>query len=171
MQLLSDFRREIVALLPRLRRLAWVIVRNDQDSDDLLQLTVERALARSDSWAPGTRLDLWMFRIMKNLWIDETRMRNRWGQLVEGLPEFDEISDDGISADALLDAVELARVRTLVDALPDEQRMAVKLVLLGEHSYTEAAAILEIPEGTLTSRLARGRAALLRHYQVGGTWR
>lgn len=166
---MSDFRREIVALLPRLRRLAWVIVRNDQDSDDLLQLTVERALARSDSWMPGTRLDLWMFRIMKNLWIDEMRMRNRWGRLVESLPDADEIDDRGAAADALLDTIELARVRTLVDALPDEQRMAVKLVLLGEHSYTEAAAILEIPEGTLTSRLARGRAALVRHYQVGGT--
>jgi RNA polymerase sigma factor (sigma-70 family) len=166
---LSDFRREIVALLPRLRRLAWVIVRNDQDSDDLLQMTIERALARSASWMPGTRLDMWMFRIMKNLWIDEMRMRNRWGRLVESIPESDEIGDQGIAANGLLDTTELARIKTLVDALPDEQRMAVKLVLLGEHSYTEAAAILEIPEGTLTSRLARGRAALLRHYQLGGT--
>ncbi|WP_309141239.1 RNA polymerase sigma factor [Novosphingobium sp. G106] len=162
-------RRQIVALLPRLRRLAWVIARNDQDSDDLLQMTIERALARSDSWVPGTRLDLWIFRIMKNLWIDEIRTRNRWGRLVESLPDSDEIDDRGAAADALLDAMELARIKARVDALPDEQRMAVKLVLLGHYSYTEAASILEIPEGTLTSRLARGRAALLRHYQGGGT--
>lgn len=167
-QSLSDFRCDIVALLPRLRRLAWAISRSDQDVDDLLQLTVERALARSDSWLPGTRLDLWVFRIMKNLWIDEIRTRNRWGRLVERLPDADEIGDDGSAADALLDASELTRIREMVETLPDEQRVAVKLVLLGEHSYAEAAAILEIPEGTLTSRLARGRAALLRHYQGRG---
>lgn len=166
---MSDIRREIVALLPRLRRLAWAIVRDGQDSEDLLQLTVEKALTRSESWEPGTRLDLWMFRIMKNLWIDEMRMRNRWGRLVEALPEADEIGDEGDGADGLMDQIELARVKVQVEALPEEQRMAVKLVLLGGHSYTEAAAILEIPEGTLTSRLARGRTALLKHYQSEGT--
>ena len=165
---MSTVRREIVALLPRLRRLAWAISRDGSDVDDLLQMTVERALARSDSWVPDTRLDLWMFRIMKNLWIDEIRTRGRWGRLVTGLPEFDEIDDDGVAADALLDTIELARVRAHVESLPEDQRIVVKLVLLGEHSYSEAAAILEIPEGTLNSRLARGRAALLRNYQSKG---
>lgn len=134
-----------------------------------MQLTVERALSRRDQWVPGTRLDLWMFRIMKNLWVDEIRSRNRWGRLMEALPEHDELGDDGMEAEALLTRMELARLRTLVDDLPDDQRMAIKLVLLSEHSYADAAAILEIPEGTLTSRLARGRAALLRQYEVKGT--
>ena len=165
---MSTVRREIVALLPRLRRLAWAISRDGSDVDDLLQMTVERALARSDSWVPDTRLDLWMFRIMKNLWIDEIRTRGRWGRLVTNLPEVDEIDDGGDAADALLDAIELARVRAHVESLSEEQRIVVKLVLLGEHSYSEAAAILEIPEGTLNSRLARGRAALLRNYQSKG---
>ena len=165
---MSDVRRELVALLPQLRRLAWAISRSGQDVDDLLQMTVERALTRSDSWELGTRLDMWMFRIMKNLWIDEVRTRNRWGQLVDSLPELDEINDDGAAANALLDSIELANVRAHVESLPEDQRMVVKLVVLGEHSYAEAAAILEIPEGTLNSRLARGRAALLRHYQVKG---
>lgn len=165
---MSDVRRELVALLPQLRRLAWAISRNGQDVDDLLQMTVERALTRGDSWEPGTRLDMWMFRIMKNLWIDEVRTRNRWGRLVDSLPELDEINDDGAAANALLDSIELANVRAHVEALPEDQRMVVKLVVLGEHSYAEAAAILEIPEGTLNSRFARGRAALLRHYQVKG---
>ena len=165
---MSDVRRELVALLPQLRRLAWAISRSGQDVDDLLQMTVERALTRSDSWELGTRLDMWMFRIMKNLWIDEVRTRNRWGQLVDSLPELDEINDDGAAANALLDSIELANVRAHVESLPEDQRMVVKLVVLGEHSYAEAAAILEIPEGTLNSRLARGRAALLRHSQVKG---
>ncbi|MDP3677122.1 MAG: RNA polymerase sigma factor [Novosphingobium sp.] len=166
---MSDLRRELVALLPRLRRLAWLVVRNEQDCDDLLQKTVERVLARSDGWTPGTRLDHWVFRIMKNLWIDEVRMRGRWGRLVEALPAEDEIDDRGIGADTMLDTVELARLRERVEDLPEEQRMAVKLVLLGEYSYAEAAELLEIPQGTLTSRLARGRAALLKHYQSGET--
>ena len=161
---MSDLKREIVALLPRLRRLAWVIVRDAQDSDDLLQMTIERALARSDSWSEGTRLDFWMFRIMKNLWIDELRSRNRWGKIVGDMPDGVDIDDRGTGADAILSAVELSRLKGQIDALPDDQRVAVKLVLLGEVSYAEAAAILEIPEGTFTSRLARGRAALLRHY-------
>ena len=148
--------------------MAWAISRDGSEVDDLLQMTVERALARSDSWVPDTRLDMWMFRIMKNLWIDEIRTRGRWSRLVTSLPEFDEIDDNGVAADAMLDSIELARVRTRVESLPEDQRMVVKLVLLGEHSYSEAAAILEIPEGTLNSRLARGRATLLRHYQSKG---
>ena len=166
---MSNFRREIVAMLPRLRRLSWVIARSDQDSEDLLHLTIERALERRNQWQPDTRLDLWMFRIMKNLWIDEVRTRSRWGKLVECMPEGVDLGDNGAGADDLLDAVELSRVKTMVDALPDEQRLAIKLILLGEHSYAEGAALLEIPEGTLTSRLARGRAALLRQYKVEGT--
>lgn len=166
---MSDIRREIVGLLPRLRRLAWVIARDAADSDDLLQRTIERALERSTGWQSGTRLDLWMFRIMKNLWIDEIRSRNRWSRVVEPMVEGREIGDGGAAEDDILDMTELARLRSLVEELPDEQRLAVKLVLLGGHSYAEAAEILEVPDGTLTSRLARGRAALLRHYENGGT--
>lgn len=165
---MSDFKREIVALLPRLRRLAWAIAKNAQDSDDLLQMTIERALDRSGSWCAGTRLDLWMFRIMKNLWIDELRTRNRWGRLVEAIPDEQDFEDKGSGARAVLASVELSLLKDLVESLPEDQRLAVKLVLLGEHSYAEAAAILEVPEGTLTSRLARGRAALLQHYRGTG---
>lgn len=166
---MSDIRRNIVGLLPRLRRLAWVIARDAADSDDLLQRTIERALDRSDDWQTGTRLDLWMFRIMKNLWIDEMRSRKRWGLVVEPLTNEVEVSDGRAGEQDILDKTELARIRTLVEELPEEQRLAVKLVVLGGHSYAEAAEILEVPEGTLTSRLARGRAALLRQYGFGRT--
>lgn len=166
---MSDYRAEIVRLLPRLRRMAWALTREDADRDDLLQRTVERALERAAARDPGVRLDLWMLRVMKNLWIDEMRTRNRWNRLVEPLPEQDVIGDEGSQSEGITDAVELARIRAMVEDLPVEQRLAVKLVLLGGHSYTEAAEILEIPEGTLTSRLARGRAALLQRYQTGRT--
>jgi RNA polymerase sigma-70 factor, ECF subfamily len=157
-----------VELLPRLRRLAWAIVTDRQDADDLLQLTVERALMRSDAWSAGTRLDLWMFKIMKNLWIDELRTRNRWSRVMKPLPE-EEPGDEGATADGVHLKVELEQVKNLVEALPEAQRLAVKLVLLGGHTYSEAAAILEIPENTLATRLARGRTALLEHYRSEGT--
>jgi len=166
---LSDVRREIINILPRLRRMAWVLARDQADGEDLLQRTVERALQYGDSRKAEARLDLWMFRIMKNLWIDEMRMRRRWGRLVEHLPEESDLGDGGAAAEEICDSAELARIRALVEDLPEEQRLAVKLVLLGGYSYSEAATLLEVPEGTLTSRLARGRASLLQQYQRGRT--
>lgn len=166
---LADIRRDIVELLPRLRRLAWAIVRDRQESEDLLHLTIERALANHANRDPDARLDMWMFRIMKNLWVDEIRRRGRWSRLVTSLPDGVEVGDEGGYAEDLVDAVELARIRVLVEDLPEEQRMAIKLVLLAGHSYSEAAEILDVPEGTLTSRLARGRAALIEHYTAGRT--
>ena len=159
---MSDFRRQLIAALPRLHRLARTIVRNGQDGDDLFQRTIERVLERRAGWQPGSRLDLWAARIMKNIWLDELRMRGRWSRLVAPMPEDGVISDQGLGADAVERRAESRRIRALTESLPEEQRLAVKLVLLNELSYAEAAEILEIPEGTLTSRLARGRVALAR---------
>ena len=155
---MSDLRRQLIAVLPRLHRLAGAIVRNRQDGDDLFQKTIARVLEREDGWEPGSRLDLWAARIMKNIWLDEVRMRNRWARLVEPMPEDDLLSDEGATAGDLERSAENRWVRAQVEALPEEQRLAIKLVVLNELSYSEAAEILEIPEGTLTSRLARGRA-------------
>jgi RNA polymerase sigma-70 factor (ECF subfamily) len=69
-------RRELLALLPRLRRFARALTRNPDEADDLVQNAVERALRNLAAWTPGTRLDSWMFRIMKNAWIDEVRSRS-----------------------------------------------------------------------------------------------
>lgn len=165
---MSDFRRELVALLPRLRRLAWLLARNGQDTDDLMQRSIERALSSSDSWTPGSRLDLWVFRIMKNIRIDDVRSRGRWSRIIEPLTEETELGDNGTSAEDILHSADLEKVRQAVEDLPEEQRVAVKLVLLGEYSYVEAAELLEIPLGTLTSRLARGRASLLRMFEPEG---
>lgn len=159
---MSDLRSQLIAVLPRLRRLAGVIVRNGQDGDDLFQKTIARVLEREASWEPGTRLDLWAARIMKNIWIDELRKRVRWARLVEPVVDTDALSDEGEAAGDLEQLLERRRIRNFVETLPDDQRLAVKLVVLDELSYSEAAAILEIPEGTLTSRLARGRSALSR---------
>lgn len=142
-------------LLPRLRRFARVITRNVADADDLVQVAAEKALARAAQWRPGTRLDNWMFAIMKNAWIDEIRARRRRERV--HAPE-----EAGFAVgDASAAARDIAlSVQAAMELLPDEQRMAVALVLVEGLSYRDAAAALGIPIGTLTSRLARGREAL-----------
>lgn len=151
-------RRELVALLPRLRRFARSLTRNADEADDLVQGALERALRNLSAWTPGTRLDAWMFRIMKNAWIDEVRSRTVRTRVFAPEEAGVEIGADGTGAmEAHLEA---QAVRAAMEELPDEQRIAVSLVLIEGFSYREAADLLEIPIGTLTSRLARGRAAI-----------
>ncbi|MFC3076898.1 RNA polymerase sigma factor [Phenylobacterium terrae] len=156
---MNAFQREMVELLPRLRRLARAIAREPADADDLVQLTVERALSRAEQWTPGTRLDSWMFRIMKNAWIDEARARGRRGQVMA--PEEEGLSVGDAGAEVAEIRLQAAEVRREMARLPDEQRLAIALVLVEGLSYREAADILEVPMGTLTSRLVRGRTALM----------
>jgi RNA polymerase sigma-70 factor (ECF subfamily) len=156
---LHGLQRQIVEVLPRLRRLARVLARDVADADDLVQTTVERALVHQDQWRPGTRLDSWMFRIMKNAWIDESRARTRRGRVFAPEEHGEVIGLDGAAAvHARLTARDVARA---LARLPDEQRLAIALVLVEGLSYKEAADVLEVPAGTLTSRLVRGRMALL----------
>jgi RNA polymerase sigma factor (sigma-70 family) len=148
------FEQEIVALLPRLRRMARVLTRDATSADDLVQIAVERALTRRDQWREGTRLDSWVMRIMKNAWIDETRSRARWGKVMEG-------EDAGLNVGASNDPADSLAIAQAMAKLPDEQRIAVALVLVDGLSYADAADVLEIPPGTLNSRLVRGRMALM----------
>lgn len=146
-------------MLPRLRRFARALARDVHDADDLVQLTVERALANARQWRPGTRLDSWMFRIMKNAWIDESRARRRRGAVFAPQEAGEGVGDAGVeAAETRLAAREVERA---LGRLPEDQRLAVALVLVEGLSYKEAAEVLEVPQGTLTSRLVRGRAALL----------
>lgn len=162
---MDAFKREMVELLPRLRRFARVLARDPTDADDLVQLTVERALGRSAQWAPGTRLDSWMFRIMKNAWIDEARARQRKSQVFAPPEAGDQVGDDGaLTAERRLEAAEVERAMA---ALPEDQRLAVALVLIEGLSYKEASETLEVPMGTLTSRLVRGRNAVLQMVRAG----
>lgn len=156
---MHGLQRQIVELLPRLRRLARVLARDPVDADDLVQATVERALVHQDQWRPGTRLDSWMFRIMKNAWIDESRARSRRGKVFSPEEQGDGIGLDG--AAAMENRLAAADVEKAMSRLPEEQRLAVALVLVDGLSYKEAAEVLEVPQGTLTSRLVRGRMALM----------
>ncbi len=151
----QNVREQLAALLPRLRRFGRTLARHREDADDLVQIALERALTRTDQWQPGTRLDSWMFRIMQNAWIDETRARERRGQTFVAEEEGEHV---GVSTtDAQIDAI---AVRKAVAQLNDDQRAVVGLVLVEGLPYKEAAEVLGVPIGTLTSRLARARETL-----------
>lgn len=148
-------RQQLVELLPRLRRFARSLAKSPHDADDLVQLAVERALLRLDQWRPGTRLDSWMFGIIRNAWIDETRARRRRDRVFEAEEAGEHVADAASEAHIHRLSVEAALAR-----LSDEQREVVALVLVEGLAYKEAAAVLDVPIGTVTSRLARGREAL-----------
>ena len=157
------FRAELAALLPRLRRFGRVITRNVADADDLVQVAVEKALTHAGQWRPGSRMDSWMFGIMKNAWIDEVRARRR-RERVHAPEEAGATAGDSSAA-----ARDIAlSVEAAMERLPGEQRMAIALVLVEGLSYKDAAAALDIPIGTLTSRLARGRETLQALLGDGG---
>jgi len=153
----ETIRRQMIALLPRLRRFAASLTGNLADADDLVQDTVERALKNLHRWQPGTRLDSWMYRIAQNLWIDTVRAR-RARPTVNADPPEAAVAFDGVrAAEAKLTFADTCRA---LGKLPEQQRVVVALVLIEGLSYREAAEILELPMGTVTSRLARAREAL-----------
>jgi RNA polymerase sigma-70 factor (ECF subfamily) len=153
------FEDELVALLPRLRRFAHALSRNAADADDLTQAAIERALRSKDQWQPGTRLDSWAYRIMRNLWVDTARARSR--KSAREAPE-EEGLNVGEDPRAAMDAsVDLKRVMAAMGRLSDEQREVVALILIEGFGYREAAEMLDLPIGTVSSRLVRGRTALL----------
>jgi len=144
-----------VALLPRLRRFARTLTRHVDDADDLVQLSIERALLRIEQWREGSRLDSWMFGIIHNAWIDEVRARRRQEFVMTAEQATDQIADAASEAPIHRLSLEAAFAR-----LPDDQRVAVTLVLVEGLAYKEAAAVLNVPIGTVTSRIARGRQTL-----------
>jgi RNA polymerase sigma-70 factor (ECF subfamily) len=144
----------IIELLPKLRRFARSLARNPHDADDLLQGALERALAHLEQWQTDTRLDSWLYTIVKNAWIDELRSRARREHTLSDSEQADAVPDHRGDASGTL-AVDQA-----MECLPADQRLAVALVLIEGLPYKEAAQIIGVPMGTLTSRLARGRQAL-----------
>lgn len=156
---IDPIRDEIVALLPRLRRFALSLARNVHDADDLIQSAVVRVLSRGMPAGENVRLESWMYTIVRNLWIDESRKRK-----VRGIAEpvdslFDVPGEDGRVVTE--NRSELDTVRRAFEKLSPELRSAAVLVILNELSYREAAEILGIPIGTVMSRVARTRRAML----------
>ena len=153
------FENGLVALLPRLRRFAHALSRSRADADDLTQVTLERALRSRDQWRAGTRLDSWLYRIMRNLWIDTARARSR--KTAREAPEEEGLNVGEDPRPGIEAAVDLRRVMAAMTQLPDEQREVVALILVEGFGYREVSEMLGLPIGTVSSRLVRGRTALL----------
>ena len=144
----------IIELLPKLRRFARSLTRNPHDADDLLQGALERALTHLEQWQADTRLDSWLYTIVKHGWIDELRSRARRKRTFEDAGQVEDLPDHRGDASGTLP------VEQAMECLPEDQRLAVALVLIEGLPYKEAAQIIGVPMGTLTSRLARGRQRL-----------
>jgi len=155
---LDEVERRLASLLPRLRRFAHGLTRNGADADDLVQAAAERMLKARDQWQPDSNFDAWAYRVLRNLWIDTARSRQRRDRIFA--PE-----EQGLAVGEAGEAeskVELGYLMRAMDRLPDDQREAVALVMIEGLAYADAADVLEIPMGTLTSRLVRGRQALIK---------
>lgn len=147
----------LVQLLPRLRRFARSLTGSADKADDLVQTVCVRILAEPQKVEGVTKLDSWFFRIIQNEWFDEARRLGR--RATASIEAADSVSGANLE-DQLIARSSLARVRTFLEELPEEQKAVVMLVCVHGLSYQEAADVLDIPTGTVMSRLARGRIRL-----------
>ncbi|RYF22842.1 MAG: sigma-70 family RNA polymerase sigma factor [Comamonadaceae bacterium] len=150
----------IVACIPNLRRYARGLVSDPTLADDLVQDTLERAWSRFSLWQKRGDIRAWMFGIMHNHFIDGVRAKSRRPEDSAGddLPEVQQRASQS-------DAIELRDLDRVMQRLPAAQREVMLLVAVEEMSYSEAAAVLGLPIGTVMSRLARGREKLRQELQ------
>ena len=149
----------MITLLPRLRAFARSLTGTVDQADDLVQITVEKALRNLESYVPDTRMDSWLFRIMRNAFIDMIRAR-REAQPLDDAAADTLMGEDGRTVTE--SRLHLAEVQRAMTGLPEEQRIVLMLVCVEGMRYREVADALDIPEGTVMSRLSRARLTLAR---------
>ena len=151
----------LAGLMPRLRRFAYGLTGSSDDADELVQATYVRALERLEQWQAGTRLDSWLYRIAHSIHVNRLQaanVRHRYQHPGDIDPETQASAIDGSRvAEAQLT---LAAIRDFIAMMPDEQRVVILLTTVEGLSYKEVAETLDLPIGTVTSRLARARIAL-----------
>ena len=156
----QQLRAALADLRPRLHRFALGLSGSAHEADDLVQAGYERALSRLHQWQRGTRLDSWMYRIIQNLHFN--RLRSERTRQTHCVADLDSFATSHDSSDDAIAQITLEKVRRCVWQLPAEQRACLLLVVVEGLSYKETAAVLELPLGTVTSRLSRARAQLLQ---------
>ena len=145
--------QSLVELIPRLRRYARALVGERAAADDLVQDTLERAWSKLHLYRRGTDLRAWLFTVMHNVHVNRLRAARPADPLEDDMPELAQRATQG-------DALVVRDLERAVAALPDAQRQVLLLVALEDLSYEETARVLEIPIGTVMSRLARAREKL-----------
>ncbi|SAK48060.1 RNA polymerase sigma factor [Caballeronia catudaia] len=147
-----SFESDLLAHLPQLRRYARALTGDRAWADDLVQDATERALNRAKSFHAGTNLRAWLFTIMRNLYIDQLRGRRDIAVDDETAPWRQMAAPRGE-----VDGLVLRDVQRALYCLPVEQREVMLLVCVEEMSYQEASVVLNVPTGTVMSRLSRAR--------------
>jgi len=150
---------ELVEHVPRLRRYARALIHNHDLADDLVQDTLERALGRTEQFRPGSDLRAWLFSVMHNLFINQIRRASE--RVVHVSVDDDSVDESEYAvAPEQMRSLEMRDLDYALQRLPVEQREVVLLVGLEEMSYADVAIALDVPIGTVMSRLSRGRERL-----------
>lgn len=160
---MADLRVLVEEQIPRLRRYARALTGDRTLADDLVQDTLERALSRFHLWRHGSDLRAWLFTIMHNIFVNQARARMRH-------------QHEALEANAAVESMrarepdwlELRDLDSALAQLPHEQRAVLLLVGLEQLTYEEAARVLQVPIGTVMSRLSRGRERLRAVLAAGG---
>lgn len=155
----EEFAIEAMQYIPRLRRYARALTGDASAADDLVQDTLERALIKQSLWREGTDLRAWLFTVMHNVFVNQVRSAaiSRTVQLDDALADRPQPQST--------DRLEIRDLDAALQVLPEEQRTVMLLVGLEQMTYDEAARVLEVPIGTVMSRLSRGRERLRRLMQ------
>lgn len=153
---MSNFARLIQNEIPRLRRYARALTRDAARADDLVQSCLVRAISKEHLWQPGTDLRAWLFTILHNQNVNEVRRSVREGVTVA----VEDVAPVLTMAPNAGPSLQLRDLQRAINRLPEEQRQVILLVGLEGMRYEEVAAVLDIPIGTVRSRLSRGREML-----------
>jgi RNA polymerase sigma-70 factor (ECF subfamily) len=160
------FEEEALELADQVYRVARRLVSTKEEAEDLVQETYARAFRSRRSYTPGTNLRAWLFRILTNLNIDHGRRKQRTPDM-QPLEEGDyflynqlEASSGGDDEERVVERLSQDSIVEALSAVPHNYRDAVVLVDIGDFSYADAAQILDVPIGTIMSRLHRGRRIL-----------
>jgi RNA polymerase sigma-70 factor, ECF subfamily len=156
----DELQRQLPQLLPRLWRFALRLTRSTADAEDLVQRSCLRALEKRTQWRPDSALLSWVFAIMHSVWLNELRsaQRRREGNFAGGM-ELDEFEDPSRAGDPEYQLL-CRQIVQAVGALPEAQRVVMVLVAIEGFSYREAAEIMDVPVGTVMSRLSRARVTV-----------
>lgn len=154
-----DLTEQLIELIPRMRRFATGLSGSVDRGDELVQAACERLLKRKDSLRGHTRLDSWMYQVIRNLHIDGIRAQSVRDRGAEGLRQTMHLNP--VSRDPMESQLRLHEVNQAMQALSEEHRAVLMLICVEGLSYKEAAEVLQVPMGTVTSRVVRARKALM----------
>ena len=153
----TEWRNEVVAMIPALRAFAWSLSHNGSDADDLVQDTLIKAWSNRDKFEPGTNLRVWLFTILRNTYYTQVIRRRR-----EVRDETGEYANNMRTPPTQDWSIAMRALQAGLAQLPDEHREALILVGAAGLSYEEAAEICGCALGTIKSRVNRARARLLK---------